>query len=1111
MVKTFHSRKIFFLLGFFISFIKLVDAAPSPELQRMGNSSLISKEILVNAQARNPNQVTLDSVINTNKNMGEEYLSTALVKDLPIGKSLIGEDCTLSFAEDFEQTSSNQVKYISCNKSMIGTAFAESKIPINTALFPNDLIPTVLEQFSRSSAFNQLSQKMKCSKPSLLSELNELIDKNIIALPCSLNNGGWQELILIRSEGDKMFIAHGSPSLMPVLINALYENKKVDAALNITLNSYSAMLKTIWGKPIKFLSSSDQIYVNQLIEQAKVANSINQDQESEVLFSKALQIQSQLLGDDAEELVNILLDLALSASNNGNFDVSTGKFTRAEQLIQKSTDVKLKAKYLTYLGYDAANRREYKTALEYAQDASMAWRKINEQIVNNPFLGMIADQDSQEAAFAEIDEGERAMALNFEAKMLLRNNDLVSAQTKILEAVQIIIKKNNFPAFWSAEILITFGDISIAQGKISDADDSYNKALKIYKSLSGDSSNTIDILMKIGSARQKEGLFTNAIISFREAIKIAKSLPNKSGKLSSDQLANYASAVISLANTLENKNDILGLQAEIFDAFQLQKSSNVDKTLSKISSKILTNDKKLLALMDDIYSLERIIQVDKNQLAYEASLLDGQRSKIVEDQLIDKLEKNNKQLIVFNEQLKNDFPDFLAKTANKTIQLNDLQSYLSSKEAIVLFLLGSQKSYIQMITSKQTFLHEIAQGDQDFYKDILSLRKGLEIESGKVKEFDLVKSNSIYMNLFSKLEQEIKKIDHLIVVPSGPLSSLPFSVLVTQINANQDYAQAKWLINEVAITHTPSLKSFYEKRSTVPGTQPTKTFLAFGDPILANSLSNSKNLDNKTANLIKTVANSKSSIKSPIKLLKTSEEDKILSTPTGKIICLEKGPIPAEILNALPSLPDTRTEIENVMRSLGITDTKDIYLGKNALEPNLRNLTLTDYRVIYFATHGLLPGEVKCQLEPGLVLTPPPKAAKTKYEDGLLGVSEIIELKLNADLVVLSACNTAGDKNTFGGESLTGLVEAFFFAGAHNLLVSHWSVPSKATSQLMSQLFVNLGPKLANGTASSLQQAQLNMLKSPSTSHPVFWGAFVLMGDGAVEGVGSKPIFSSVK
>jgi CHAT domain-containing protein len=109
---------------------------------------------------------------------------------------------------------------------------------------------------------------------------------------------------------------------------------------------------------------------------------------------------------------------------------------------------------------------------------------------------------------------------------------------------------------------------------------------------------------------------------------------------------------------------------------------------------------------------------------------------------------------------------------------------------------------------------------------------------------------------------------------------------------------------------------------------------------------------------------------------------------------------------------------------------------------------------------------------------------------------------LNADLVVLSACNTAGGNGKFGGEALSGLTEAFFFAGAQNMLVSHWSVPSSATMKLMTSMFNNLGPQLENGTASSLQKAQQQMIKSVDTAHPVFWGAFVLIGDGAESGIG---------
>jgi hypothetical protein len=186
----------------------------------------------------------------------------------------------------------------------------------------------------------------------------------------------------------------------------------------------------------------------------------------------------------------------------------------------------------------------------------------------------------------------------------------------------------------------------------------------------------------------------------------------------------------------------------------------------------------------------------------------------------------------------------------------------------------------------------------------------------------------------------------------------------------------------------------------------------------------------------------------------------------------------------------------------------EIFLGADATETKLRNQALVDYRVIYFATHGLLPGELRCQSEPAIVMTPPPIGKKnlTKFEDGLLEASEISEFKLNADLVVLSACNTAGGNGNMGGESLSGLTEAFFFAGAQSLLVSHWSVPSKATMQLMDQVFTNLGSEMSNGTAMSLQKAQMKLSSNVESAHPVFWGAFVLIGDGASEGTGTSKV-----
>jgi hypothetical protein len=145
----------------------------------------------------------------------------------------------------------------------------------------------------------------------------------------------------------------------------------------------------------------------------------------------------------------------------------------------------------------------------------------------------------------------------------------------------------------------------------------------------------------------------------------------------------------------------------------------------------------------------------------------------------------------------------------------------------------------------------------------------------------------------------------------------------------------------------------------------------------------------------------------------------------------------------------------------------------------------------------MLPGELHCQAQPGLVLSPPATPATSTSADGLLTASEIAGLKINANLVVLSACNTgAGGGKSFGGGALLGLADAFFNAGAHAVLASHWEVPSAATMALMTGTFSNMAKDPKHDTAEALRQAQLSLIAKDNTAHPFEWAAFTLIGDG---------------
>ena len=216
----------------------------------------------------------------------------------------------------------------------------------------------------------------------------------------------------------------------------------------------------------------------------------------------------------------------------------------------------------------------------------------------------------------------------------------------------------------------------------------------------------------------------------------------------------------------------------------------------------------------------------------------------------------------------------------------------------------------------------------------------------------------------------------------------------------------------------------------------------------------------------------------------------------------------AELRRQVP-LPETADELCAVAKSLGALahEADAVWLGARATETNLKTLSgegkLARYRVLHFATHGLLASEsetiLKAKAEPALVLTPPKdgaSAAELERDDGLLTASEVAQLQLDADWVVLSACNTAaGDKGD--AEALAGLARAYFYAKARALLVSHWAVDSDATVELITKTVAALRTDPRIGRAEALRRSMASLIsKGDAFAHPATWAPFVLVGEG---------------
>ena len=279
--------------------------------------------------------------------------------------------------------------------------------------------------------------------------------------------------------------------------------------------------------------------------------------------------------------------------------------------------------------------------------------------------------------------------------------------------------------------------------------------------------------------------------------------------------------------------------------------------------------------------------------------------------------------------------------------------------------------------------------------------------------FDLARAHALYGLVLGPVAGVLAGKRHLIVVPTGPLTSLPLQVLVTappppsSTPPEQALRDAAWLIKSHALSVLPSVPSLSALRRLPGGTAGTRPFFGMGDPVLEGPDPADRQRGKRR------------SASAPARFYRNGLAD-------------------TRAVRELTPLPDTADELRTIAKVLGAPP-GDVNLREAASETKVKSASLGEYRIVQFATHGLVAGDLSGLAEPALVLTPPD--VPTEANDGLLTASEIATLELNADWVVLSACNTAAGGRQ-GAEALSGLARAFFYAGARALLVSHWAVDS---------------------------------------------------------------------
>lgn len=665
-------------------------------------------------------------------------------------------------------------------------------------------------------------------------------------------------------------------------------------------------------------------------------------------------------------------------------------------------------------------------------------------------------------------------------------------------------------------------------GRHTEAERSLLEAIAINERLFGASHDSIAaalnslVLLYIEQRRWSDALAPARLSASMTAEFSARGkteLPSEGGQRSSS-----FRRLVQVAHALGT--DDPKLMDEAFLAAQRALNTDAALALSQLGARHAAGDSGLARLLRERQDLAGEYETANKQLIGAVARAPEQRVRADEQKLRSRLAEITERIAALDSTVAARFPAFTNLSRGSPLAIAEVQALLRPNEVLLQYLdvqpinAISGASYLWVVDAKSARWLRLDADSDTLARDVARLRCGLDAtrwpsaavpsckdllqrdEPGRWLPFDLAVAHRLYQGLLGRVEQHIAGKD-LLVVPTGPLTTLPFSVLVTAAPGKalpdtlEGYRQAAWLGTRQPVTVLPSAGALQALRSFARQSTATRTYLGIGNPLLDGSADAAAGPDD------------------PADMARRRQHCTTVTAQNGRRGRLLRSPTVARMLSggiadlatirSLPPLPETADELCDVAQTLGAPES-DVLLGSRATESTLKAMSeegrLARYRILHFATHGALSGQLAGTTEPGLILTPPSGPALDKpaleRDDGYLSASEIAALKLDADWIVLSACNTAGAGRD-AADALSGMARAFLYAGSRALLVSHWEVGSDAAVRLVTRAFAEMKAKPATGRAEAMRIAMHALIeKGPLTqSHPSQWAPFVVVGEGS--------------
>lgn len=899
-------------------------------------------------------------------------------------------------------------------------------------------------------------------------------------LGCTRRSNGAAHLALAIAGPNGTVLADGLPASLPVIEALATGNVSAGGpvarsqAVQLAVSRYAA----------DRVGAADEARFEHLMLLGRELNQTENFAGAEDVYRQALAIRVAALRSETDpNLANPIMHIALNLSNQGRFVEANRLFARAESLVAGAADRNAPARLQQYRGMHALNQNDLPEAARRMAAAEEGFRALVPPAVlsgqrtrpggASPMAGGADDALAQGGGMAgptgaviglaeTLDPQTHsavlglAESIRYRGVIASREGRAADGSSAMAESRTVLRQAGLAPGALEGRTLRAEGMVLTRQDRSRAAAERLSDAgMRLAISLPGERP-VAQTQFLAGREWLAAGRADEAVTAFRTGARV---LRERRIGLNVAEVIPYLDALE--ASAAANPAARPALRAEAFSAAQLAQRSETARFLAQSSARLAAagGNERVAASLRRREDLDLEIRSLLNER--DVALSTGRGTADLDRRIAERR--------AAREEAEADVlaaaPEYRA-LRDEAISAQDASSRLGPREVLVQIVLGPQHSYALALRRGQPVqVARLALNEVEAGRMVRAVRRAMDTElrpDGTPAPFDTAAAAELYNRLLRPVEASFEGADSLVIVPDGALLSLPFGLLLTGPVEGGNLATAPWLIRRQAIVHAPSVQALVTQRARAPASPASQPYIGFGDFIPATQA----------------------------QLNRSFPRDRCANDAAQAAM--------------LGRLPGFAREIQLAASIMGPGSQRR--LGREFTAEAVQQTQLDQFRIVHFATHGLLPNDLSCLTEPSIMVSNPanlPDAGRA-----FLTSSAILRLRMDADLVILSACNTAGPEAAGGSEqsaeALSGLARAFLVAGARGLLATHWLANDVAATVLMARMLA-----IQNGTepgtaglssAQALQRAQLGLIEASagglSLAHPYYWAAFALIGDG---------------